>query len=374
MRRSAFVVLVLLVSTALSSLSGSRAMSLDRTKFKGDLRLRYQFDRSKVEADADSDPRHRERIRFRFGFMTETGDRLSVTMRLASGSDDPRSTNQTLEDLFSTKAIHLDEAYFAWEPVVGLTVKGGKFGKPIRLLDDLLWDSDLTFEGQAARLDLPLGGDNAVLINGGAFILDELKSEGSDPHLFIVQPGVEVRLEDGFEAGVFLAYYGFAHVKGADLEYSAGGNSREATPGSLADTGLKYDYDSINPTISIARTWGTDKDREYCAGFVGDMVYNPDSKDTGYLLGFTIRRSSVKRTGAWELHYNWRRLEADAFPDVFPDSDFYGGATNVSGHEVILNHAIGAGAVLGVDYYRAKRIEGDGDAHDLLQLDLVVKF
>lgn len=374
MQRFACSATMLLVLTVLAGLSDSQALSRDRTKFKGDLRLRYQYDKKKVDGDAGSDSRHRERIRLRFGFQTDVTDRLGIGVRLASGSDDPRSTNQTFGDLFSTKGIHLDQAYFTWQPVGGLTVKGGKFGKALHLSDDLLWDSDITFEGQAARIDAPGPGNASLFVNAGLFLLDELKSDGADPHMFAIQPGVRAEFGGGFEAGVFLAYYGFTHIKGADFEYGAGTNTRETGKGALSESNLKYDYDSVNPAMDITRTWGSKDGAGYFTSLVGDLVYNPDSKDTGYLVGFAAGRSTVKQTGSWQFHYNWRRLEADAVLDIFPDSDFYGGATGVSGHEFIMTYGIGGDFILGLDYYRADKIASEDDIRDLLQVDLVAKF
>jgi hypothetical protein len=60
--------------------------------------------------------------------------------------------------------------------------------------------------------------------------------------------------------------------------------------------------------------------------------------------------------------------------DVFPDSDFYGGSTGVRGHEFIFQYAVAKSIVLGLDYYRAEKIEDDKDPLDTLQLDCVFKF
>jgi hypothetical protein len=178
----------------------------------------------------------------------------------------------------------------------------------------------------------------------------------------------------GLEAEIFIAYYGFAHIRGTVPEHSSGSNTREADEGTFTGDGLKYDYDSVNPILRITRTWESRNGKEYFAALVGDFVYNFDVEDTGYLLGFNAGRSSIGEIWAWQIHYNWRRLETDAFLDIFPDSDFYGGATNVSGHEFILSVGLGEGFALGLDYYRTERIEGNPAPRDLLQADLVVKF
>jgi hypothetical protein len=374
MLRNAFFLLARVSACVLFIVSGVSALALDDTMIKGDLRLRYQYDKKDDDTPGVEAARHRERIRFRFGLSTEVRDGLDVGMRLASGSDDPRSTNQTLDGFFSTKGFHLDQAYFVWEPFGGLALRGGKFGKAFRMLDDLLWDSDITFEGQAMRLDLPNRESLNFSVNGGMFILDEVKSEGKDPHLFVVQPCAEVRLGGGVEAEILVAYYGFAHIQGSEPDHSAGSNTRESEPGGFTENGLEYDYDSVNPTLGVTRTWESSNGKAYSFRLLGDMVYNLDSEDAGYLVGLETGNSSVKETWSWRLHYNWRRLETDAFPDVFPDSDFYGGATNVSGHELVFNLGLGTGLILGFDYYRANLIEGGDDSRDLLQVDLVVKF
>jgi hypothetical protein len=368
-----FLSAVLVLATLWVS-SEALALSPDDTRFKGDFRLRYQYDKTDDNASEMKDGRHRERIRLRFGLETDVNERLTVGMRLASGSDDPRSTNQSLGDFFSTEGFHLDLAYFTWKPVDWIAFKGGKFGKAFYTADDLLWDSDITFEGQVVGLDLSRTEHTSLFLNAGMFLLDELKAEGTDPHMFLLQPGLTARPGEGLEVVAAVAYYGFAHTGCVVTEYSAGSNTREGEPGAMEEPGLECDYDSVNPVLGVKRTWDTRGGATYSAGLFGDLVYNPDSEDTGYLVGFKGGHASVMGTGTWQFYYNWRRLEADAFLDIFPDSDFYGGATNASGHEFVLNIGLGKSAMLGLDYYRAEKIEGDECACNLLQVDFLAKY
>ncbi|MFN3535640.1 MAG: putative porin, partial [Desulfatiglandales bacterium] len=104
-----------------------------------------------------------------------------------------------------------------------------------------------------------------------------------------------------------------------------------------------------------------------------------DREDTGYLYGVSVGTKKVQKLGDWELKYNYRKLEADAWPAAFPDSDFYGGATNVKGHELELTLGIKKYVTLGFDYYKAKpikKLNGLDPYNDekLLQVDLVVKW
>ncbi len=99
-----------------------------RTKFKGDLRLRYQMNKRNPGAD-----RHRGRFRLRLGFFTEITDKVHVGFGLASGGSNPRSANHTLGNSFETADIRLDYAYASYQPWTWLTLKGGKFKNPLWL-------------------------------------------------------------------------------------------------------------------------------------------------------------------------------------------------------------------------------------------------
>lgn len=79
-------------------------------KFKGDLRLRYQFEEKDTTSSAitTTDERIRGRIRFRLGLKAKVDKKWKVCTAIATGSADPRSTNQTFQDNFSTKSIQLD--------------------------------------------------------------------------------------------------------------------------------------------------------------------------------------------------------------------------------------------------------------------------
>ena len=65
-------------------------------KLKGDFLTRYQYERKETDADA----RTRGRIRYRLGLDTKVNDQIKVGLGIASGADDPRSTNQTFTDTF----------------------------------------------------------------------------------------------------------------------------------------------------------------------------------------------------------------------------------------------------------------------------------
>lgn len=332
------------------------------TKLKGDLRLRYQWDKQK-----GSEERHRGRVRYRLGLETKVNDRVKVAAGLASGGTDPRSTNQSFQDTFSTKGINLDYAYMEYGAAPWVTVFGGKVKrKPILWQpSDLLWDSDIRPEGGA--LCLTKAGENIDLfMNTGLFVLDESSSDTSDPFMYYFQPGLKWSINDSTSLRFALAYYGFDNVKGATLDNSAGTNTLESGV-------LKYDYNSLNPAVELGIKEPLGGLVNYSAIF-GEYINNFDSNDDGFLMGFKFGDKKVKKAGQWQFKYLYRRLETDAWLDTFPDSDAYTGDTNVKGHEAIFDFGLAKNVTLGLDYYYMKRITGTKNPHHVLQVDTKFKF
>lgn len=333
---------------------------IKRMTVKGDLRLRYQ-----TEKKDGSERRDRGRIRYRIAVDTKPADDLTVGLRLASGSSDPRSTNQTLQDTFSSKGINLDRAYVKYRPDEWIALAGGKFANPLFAPSDLLWDDDINPEGGAFTVSTKMGGGLAPFLTSGFFVLDE-KSGGSDPLMYAVQPGVDWNISDSAHLKLAVAYYGFSSLKGKTLDFSSGTNT-------LASGGLRYDYDSL----AVSAKAGFDVPfpiAPYVSVF-GEYIKNPDPSENneGFLGGVQVGSRKLERLGQWNVSYRYRRLERDAWPDVFPDSDAFGGATNVKGHEGILKIGLAKYASLGFDYYSMEEIEGDVSEH-LLQVDLVFTF
>ncbi|RKX17023.1 MAG: hypothetical protein DRP51_11545, partial [Candidatus Zixiibacteriota bacterium] len=83
----------------------------ENVKVKGDFRYRHEMINKE-----DKDVRHRNRIRARLAVEAKVNDEMKTVIQLATGSEDPASTNQTLDNAFTTKNIGLDLAYFEYKP------------------------------------------------------------------------------------------------------------------------------------------------------------------------------------------------------------------------------------------------------------------
>jgi hypothetical protein len=166
-----------------------------------------------------------------------------------------------------------------------------------------------------------------------------------------------------------LSYYYFGGVKGSTLDFSSGTNS---TVGGK----LVYDYNApvLSAELGFKNPFGLVFIPYF--GLFGEYVYNPDpdNDNRGYLAGVRLGHLDMKKLGDWRWEISYRHLEKDAWPDVFPDSDFYSGSTNVEGMETILNFALWKNIWLALDYYHSKRILGAEQKEDLFQADLNLKF
>ena len=104
------------------------ANTLDRSiKYNAD--FRYRFESFDIQ---DTPDRHRNRVRARVGIKAPVTETTLLGFGLASGSDDPISSNQSLGDNFSSKQVNIDQAYLRWQPTgQDIDVFAGKFKNPL---------------------------------------------------------------------------------------------------------------------------------------------------------------------------------------------------------------------------------------------------
>jgi hypothetical protein len=343
---------------------------IQKTKLTGDFRLREQYEKNNAKED-----RWRTRFRLRLGLESQVADKFKVGFGIASGSSDQRSTNQTFQDTFSHKGITIDYAYGQYNPFKWLTLTGGKFKNPLFTPADLIWDTDINPEGGAAQFNYNVCDSLGLFANVGFFILDERNSEvgpkRQDPFMYVVQPGFEWKFQDAdlkdlAKLKASVAYYGFTHVKNNTIDGGSATNT-------LSSGRLKYDYNSFVANAQLG--FMPEGFIVPYLGVFGEFVYNPDPEkgNTGWLLGGKFGVEKVQEKGHWQLTYMYRRLGRDAVLDCLPDSDFFGGATDVRGHEGIFEYGICKNVSVSLDYYNSKQLHG-AEIENLLQLDWNLKF
>ena len=347
----------------------------EKIKLKGDLRLRYQSDDTDLASGTDPNDRDRYRFRYRLGVEGQVTDTVTVGAGFASGGDDPRSTNETLDDSFETKDTRLDYAYAEWKAADWVQVVGGKFKRKNYLWNptDLIWDSDINPEGVSVHLENSFDNGWTAYGNAGHWILDEFSSSNDDPSMTYAQVGGKFK-QGNFFGNAAGSVYRFSHIEGESQamglgEHSSGGNTLNAA----GEYEFDYDAWAFSGELGMKDVFMPGK---IVAVFV-DYVKNSDSdEDTGYAFGAKFGDPKVKGRHQWQVKYIYADLEEDAWLDIFPDSDRLGGATGLTSHEISFKYGLSKNIYFAVDYYDSENEQTGnlGDEEKILQLDTVFKF
>lgn len=331
----------------------------DALEWSGDFRYRYET--IDVQGRASRD---RSRIRARTALTAQLYDDLKVGIGLASGSEDPVSSNQTLGGGGTTKDIGLDLAYFEWSGLPDTRVLGGKFKNVLQPAggNSMLFDSDWRPEG------LALAWDNGRFFASAMGTWLESDSNRGSEFAWTLEAGFQADLGDTAALRAGLGYHQF-DVAGRRSFLGEGdffGNSFNP----LTETYL-YDYHGLQAFAEIGfELLG----RPAFAFF--DYVQNQDADahDTGYIVGAQLGNASA--AGTWELAWAWEDLEADAALGLLVDSDFGGGGTDARGYIFSGAYAIRKNLKTQFTYFLN---ETGGDLaqerdFDRLMLDLSFKF
>lgn len=358
---------------------------LQNIKMNGDFRLRYQYNHSKTVNEQTSE-RHRGRIRLRLGLEGKVNPKLKVGLKLATGlnsqggvsADAVRSTNQSFDDEWSKKPFNLDEAWAQWSPYPWVDVTAGKIGlkQALWLVKDLMWDSDITPEGVNIDLHKKLDHGLDVWSKGGAYVVEESGTSGDDPMHYNMQVGVKASPVDNLSLTGALAYHYFS-FEGTTLASAASGNTSPLEDFSVVNPA--FELKIKEPLTALAEALSLPLLKLDHIALFGDYVFNThaprEDNATGFMLGFKFASSAkLADKGDWEFQYNFARLEKDAVPAFLPDSDRYGGKSNIRGHEIEINYGVGKNTWIGLDIYRSQALTGSRAPETLVQADWNMKF
>ena len=296
----------------------------DKISWKGDFRYRYE------SFDIDDTPnRNRNRVRARAALIADVTESVEIGLGLASGGDDPGSSNQTLGDGNSTKELRLDLAYFDWTGLANTHVLGGKFSNILYKSgkNSMLWDGDWRPEGTGIKW----GNGKLFAQAVGTWIESDNKKDQSFAQA--IQGGVKLPLGDSVMITAGMGYYVF-DTRGSGSFFGDVddffGNSFDP----LTNTYL-HDYEELEIFVDL----GIDLNGRPLTLFA-DFVQNQavDDDDTGYAFGFSYGKASDSKE--WEFGYVYQNLEADAVLGLLTDSDFGGGGTDSKGHIIKGSYAI----------------------------------
>jgi hypothetical protein len=380
--------------------------------------------------------RQRFRERLRLGFDVKVAEGLNAGVRLATGNQrDPVSTNQTLGNTGQRYDFTVDRAFLKYDAINDekfnwLTLSGGRIKNPwytggteFTGGSEVLWDTDLSFEGFAATVRHRLGeagglhdgndNDPMVYATAGVFPLQEFALSNNDKWLFGGQVGVDWGFANQDSVKLGLAYYDYSNIEAVpntsvtgtcDLnnddndasvpEFMQGGNTlatvcREGTaqaPGlSAGKVGLASDYNIIN----INGAYDIAAFAPYHVRVSGDFAKNVGFKasDVRRLAGTDVEAQTnawqarvdvgwpkADKPGHWNVFTAYKRVERDAVLDAYTDSDFHLGGTNAKGWVMGGNYGLMNGLWLTGRWLSADVITGPPFGIDILQLDVNTHF
>ena len=359
---------------------------MDRIALTGDFRFRYQTEdldsgaasgldgaASGLDGAAsglDIDEQDRWRIRWRAGVVVDLSERWETGFGFASGGTSARSSNQTLRRAFSRGDARLDYAYAKYQANDNVAVLTGKFKNPIWAPKDLLWDGDIRPEGVALPMNFALNDRASLFVTPGYFILSESVTDSrNDANMLVFQAGADFALSETVSLKLAPTYYGFSNLKGTGgpISLDIPSNSRDLNGDLINDYDalavggqLTFTELGVVPKLSVFGEWIT--------------AFDPSDDETGWLLGLSFGDAKISGFGDWQVKYNYRRLESDAWPEFLTDSDAFFGATNVKGNELEFAWGVTKGVSLSLDYYSNFKFLGTDVEQDLLQLDLNIKW
>jgi hypothetical protein len=347
-----------------------------RISWKADLRYRHEF----VDPEEALSDQTRQRLRARFAMTAKINDTLTGTIGLATGggSNDPRSTNQTLGDGWDRKDVAIDLAYVDWKPTDSLAMSFGKMPQPWYKVSGYFFDNDINPEGMAVKF-----GTGPFFANAFGMWLSE-RSTDDDATLLGGQLGLTGQL-GGMKLTGAVGYFDVGSVRGevttastsipctANAAFFGGAQGNTTVLDGAGCPRLLYDFNMIE-ALAQAEFTIADQPLQVWAQFIQNN--EADDLDTGWMTGFNWGKASNPRS--WEFGYLYGVIEKDAQFGQFIDSDFGGGVTDVDGSVLKVGYAPAKNWVLNGTYFLNNRfVDAPGateSSYDRYQIDLNWKF
>jgi hypothetical protein len=330
----------------------------DSIEVSGDLRLRYDMIRQDQAADRD-----RARFRGRIDIAAELAPGVRAVFGLASGGNDPVSTNQSFGDGFTTKDIGINAAFVEWKFHDNWALTAGKMKMPWFRPGgtQLIWDSDLNPEGLMVAYK-----DKTFFGSAGSFVIAE-RSSSTESRLNTLQAGIDLPVSSESSLIIAASYFDYTNTIGQAPFYdnNAQGNTVDALNQyvfgySEVELGAQYKVTVANWPVTV----------------FGDYVVNNDAprEDHGKTIGVTVGAGKAPRS--MQFGYAWRDTEADAVNATFNDSDFNGGRTDARGHYITARYVLSDKMYLNGTFMFSKSggFTGNESDYDRILLDIQFEF
>ncbi|NTW57024.1 MAG: hypothetical protein HGB20_08295 [Chlorobiaceae bacterium] len=368
-----------------AALGCSNAQAVD-WNWKGDVRYRYQSDLTDTEGATGEHSRDRHRIRVRLGVYPWINEELSAGVQLSTGGFDgtmgikeTTSRNETLDDVFLADNIYLNEAFIDYHPMfldgkVNLILGKRAVAATLVSVNDLVWDTDLTFEG--CTLQYGKDGDgkdkDGLEAVAGYYFLKENKvvtpADGKDSYLFAGQLAYKGEISDiSYQLGA--AYYDYINFH---LSAAADTFFKPAIDYTNKDFNIVEVFGSFGGQITDTLPWRITGQYAFNTASHADWSGIDDAKRDSYLAELKI--GDAKQPGQWSIFGDYVRIERDAVT-AFTDSDRNNGSgTDLEGFKVGAVYHLVQNFTIGLTYFNFQKINDDSKTYHTFMADAVVKF
>jgi len=363
--------------------------------WKGDIRYRYQSDLTEFPTVTGEHSRDRHRSRVRLGVNPWVNEELSGGIQLSTGSaSETTSRNQTLSGLFLANPVYLNEYFVDYHPVAygldgQINFLLGKRGvaSTLIVINDLVWDSDLTFEGVTIQYGKDADGKEKEGLSAvaGYYSLQEFNGvqtvlttppagQEKNAILLVGQAAYTGELSNlNYKIGA--GYYDYAN-----FAYQIVAPNSPAPNYTGKDFNIVELFGTLDGQITELLPWKLSV--QYAFNMAQKDATNStidDAKRSSYLLEAKI--GDAKQVGQWSLNADYIRIERDALT-ILTDSDRnMGAATNLAGFKVGGNYHLAQNLTLGLTWFQFKTIDDKSTVTDesaptrrIIMADAVVKF
>jgi uncharacterized coiled-coil protein SlyX len=328
--------------------------------WKGDLRYRNET----IDQANTLTERNRDRIRARFGFVAKVNETVRVEVQAATTEGfDSRSSNQTLTNANSRKALDLDVAYAEWAPNAQWKLTAGKMKYPWVRTSSYFYDGDINPEGVAVAWQAGATGPFASVF----YTHLAERATQADSNLLGAQVGWRGVFGDGGRFAVAAGYFDHGGVEGYNpfLDANATNAFGNTTTANAAicrravAVCLANDYDVIDVMgelqfnlagrpLTLFAQYARNSAADFAAPSNNPVLNAPAGLDTAYAAGFNYGRAS--EPGTWEIGFLYQRIEKDAMFAQWIDSDFAAGNTDGGGSAVRFAYAFARNWRVNVTY------------------------
>ena len=371
---------VALIVGLAASLGFSNAQAVD-WNWKGDIRDRYQSDLTDLSGVSGEHSRDRHRYRVRLGVYPWINEELSAGVQLASAGSGTETTsrNETMDDMFNPDPIYINEAFIDYHPTalsgnVNIILGKRSVASTLITLNDLVWDTDLTFEGATVQYGKDGDGKekDGLSAVAGYYLLREQKNvnplvDAKDAYLFAGQLAYKGEVSDiSYQLGA--AYYDYLNY-----DYNIGsGFFKNSIDYTGKDFNIVEFFGSFGGQITDTLPWKVSGQYAFNTAKHADWFNINDAKRDSYLVELKI--GDAKQVGQWSLYGDYIRIERDAVT-AFTDSDRNDGSgTNLEGFKVGAVYHLVQNMTLGVNYFNFQTIGDNSRTYHTFMADAVVKF